>query len=111
MPAADAGPPAECGSAPVARLVIESPDGEWMAEAFAATGALYKAESTGDYRYRGDDPLAYDEVFDQEAGDNNADNLALKCAAVRRWIAQLGSFARVVDGVVSRPVRSVARGG
>ena len=35
----------------------------------------------------------------------------LKCAAVRRWIAQLGSFARVVDGVVSRPVRSVARGG
>lgn len=61
------------GSAPVARLVIESPDGEWMAEEFAATGALYKAESTGDYRYRGDDPLAYDEIFDQEAGDNNAD--------------------------------------
>ena len=35
----------------------------------------------------------------------------LKCAAVRRWIAQLGSFARVVDGLVTRPVRSVARGG
>jgi len=43
--------------------------------------------------------------------DNSADDPALKCAAVRRWIAQLGSFARVVDGVVSRPVRSAARGG
>ncbi len=30
--------------------------------------ALYKADSTGDYSYRGDDPDAYDEVFDQKAG-------------------------------------------
>jgi spore coat protein CotH len=61
------------GGTTVLRLVIESPDGEWMAEEFADTGALYKAESTGDYSYRGDDPASYDEVFDQEAGDDNAD--------------------------------------
>lgn len=55
------------------RLVIDSPDGEWMAEEFADTGALYKAESTGDWSYRGDDEASYDEVFDQEAGSDNAD--------------------------------------
>ncbi|MDX1690930.1 MAG: CotH kinase family protein [Acidimicrobiia bacterium] len=61
------------GSDPTLRLVIEHPEDVWMAETFDADGALYKAESTGDYRYRGDDPDAYDEVFDQEAGDDNAD--------------------------------------
>lgn len=55
------------------RLVIENPDDVWMASRFDAAGALYKAESTGDYSYRGDDADAYDEVFDQEAGKDNAD--------------------------------------
>lgn len=44
-----------------------------MAENFGGAGALYKAESTGDWSYRGDDPASYDEVFDQEAGDDVAD--------------------------------------
>ena len=61
------------GGEQVLRLVIDSPDGEWMAEEFSDTGALYKAESTGDWSYRGDDPESYDEVFDQEAGTDNAD--------------------------------------
>jgi spore coat protein CotH len=61
------------GGDPVLRLVIEHPDDVWMAEEFDATGALYKAESTGDYSYRGDDAESYNEVFDQEAGDDNAD--------------------------------------
>jgi spore coat protein CotH len=61
------------GRKAVLRLVIEHPDAAWMARSFSAAGALYKAESTGDYSYRGDDPAAYDEVFDQEAGDENAD--------------------------------------
>ena len=61
------------GGEQVLRLVIDSPDGEWMAEQFSDTGALYKAESTGDWSYRGDDPASYDEVFDQEAGSDNAD--------------------------------------
>ncbi len=61
------------GSDAVLRLVVEHPDDVWMAEELDADGALYKAESTGDYSYRGDDPDSYDEVFDQEAGDDNAD--------------------------------------
>ena len=56
-----------CGQ-PVLRLVIENPDDAWMAAYFEGAGALYKAESTGDWSYRGDDPAAYEEVFDQEAG-------------------------------------------
>jgi spore coat protein CotH len=55
------------------RLLVEHPDDVWMAERLSPGGALYKAESTGDYSYRGDDPDAYDEVFDQEAGKQNAD--------------------------------------
>jgi spore coat protein CotH len=61
------------GSDPVLRLVIDNPDDEWMAEELDATGALYKAEASGDYSYRGDDPEAYTEVFDQEAGKDNTD--------------------------------------
>ncbi|MFN8519571.1 MAG: CotH kinase family protein [Chloroflexota bacterium] len=61
------------GSDPVLRLVIEDPEDHWMAEHFEDAGALYKAESTGDWSYRGDDPESYDEVFDQEAGDDVTD--------------------------------------
>lgn len=63
------------GSASVLRLAIEHPDDDaWYERAFDdAEGALYKAESTGDWSYRGDDPDAYDEVFDQEGGDDVAD--------------------------------------
>jgi len=55
------------------RLMIELPDDTWMAQNFSAEGALYKAEATGNYNYRGNDPAAYDEIFDQEAGKDNAD--------------------------------------
>ena len=61
------------GSDAVLRLVVEHPDDVWMADNFSADGALYKAESGGDYSYRGDDPEAYDDIFDQEAGKDNAD--------------------------------------
>jgi spore coat protein CotH len=61
------------GSDAVLRLVIDNPDDTWMAEEFGVSGALYKAESSGDYSYRGDDAAAYDEVFDQEAGKDNTD--------------------------------------
>ena len=61
------------GSESTLRLAIEHPDDVWMDDNFADDGALYKAESTGDYSYRGDDPEAYDEVFDQEAGKDNED--------------------------------------
>jgi spore coat protein CotH len=61
------------GSDAVLRLAVENPNDEWLEENFDDAAALYKAESTGDYSYRGDDPDAYDEVFDQEAGEDNAD--------------------------------------
>ncbi|MDX1659114.1 MAG: CotH kinase family protein [Nitriliruptorales bacterium] len=61
------------GSEAVLRLVVENPDDEWVEDTFANDGALYKAKATGDYTYRGNDPDAYDEEFDQEAGDDVAD--------------------------------------
>jgi spore coat protein CotH len=53
------------------RLVIENPDDAWLADEFESATALYKAESGGDYSYRGDDPESYADVFDQEAGDDD----------------------------------------
>lgn len=60
-------------SEPAARLVIDNPDDAWMEETFGSGGALYKAEASGDYSYRGDDSAAYEDVFDQEAGEDNTD--------------------------------------
>lgn len=58
------------------RLAIEHPDDIWEAAYFDSDdGALYKADSEGDYSYRGDDPDAYDDVFDQKAGDDDLDPL------------------------------------
>lgn len=62
------------GGDPVLRLAIEHPDDDaWQDRSFSSPGALYKAESTGDWTYRGDDPEAYAEVFDQEGGKKVAD--------------------------------------
>jgi spore coat protein CotH len=61
------------GSEPVLRLAIENPNDEWDAATFENEGILYKAESGGDYSYRGDDPEAYAEVFDQETHKDEED--------------------------------------
>lgn len=53
------------------RLVIQNPDDEWADSEFGTDGALYKAESGGDYSYRGEDAEAYTDVFEQEAGDDD----------------------------------------
>lgn len=63
------------GGAQVLRLGIEHPNDDWEEATFDGEGILYKAESTGDYSYRGTDPKAYDEVFDQET-DKDDENLA-----------------------------------
>jgi spore coat protein CotH len=58
----------------VLRLAIEHPDDDaWQDGNFDTEGALYKAESTGDWSYRGDDPTDYEEVFDQEGGSDVTD--------------------------------------
>ena len=53
------------------RLVTDNPEDDWEEEHFDEPGILYKAEAGGDYSYRGEDPEAYDEIFDQETGDDN----------------------------------------
>lgn len=63
------------GGTEVLRLAIESPNDDWEESTFDSEGILYKAESTGDYSYRGTDPKAYDEIFDQES-DTDSENLA-----------------------------------
>jgi spore coat protein CotH len=59
------------GSDAVLRLVMELPDDTWMAATLSDGGTLYKAEATGDYSYRGEDPESYAEVFDVEAGEDD----------------------------------------
>jgi spore coat protein CotH len=62
------------GGEPVLRLAIEHPDDDaWQDAAFDGDGALYKAESTGDWSYRGDNPDDYAEIWDQEGGSDVAD--------------------------------------
>ncbi|WP_207210462.1 CotH kinase family protein [Nocardioides zhouii] len=53
------------------RLVVQGLDEAWEAENFSTPGLLYKAEAGGDWTYRGDDPDAYTDVFDQETGDDD----------------------------------------
>lgn len=58
------------------RLAMEHPDEIWAEDEFGdEDGLLYKADSEGDYSYRGDDPDAYDDVFDQKAGDDDLEPL------------------------------------
>ena len=62
------------GGAATLRLMIEHPsDDAWQEANFDGSGALYKAESTGDWSYRGDDPADYEDVFDQEGGSKITD--------------------------------------
>ncbi|MEZ5261948.1 MAG: CotH kinase family protein [Acidimicrobiales bacterium] len=51
--------------------MVKHLDEDWEEASFAADGLLYKAESEGDYTYRGDDPAAYEDVFDQETGEED----------------------------------------
>ncbi len=64
------------GGSPQLRLVIQNPDDEWVDEQFGTDGALYKADASGDYSYRGDTAEAYTDVFDQESGDDDVAPLA-----------------------------------
>ncbi len=64
------------GSDTELRLAVENPDEEWYEDNFAdEDGLLYKADSDGDYSYRGDDPDAYIDVFDQKVGDDDSEPL------------------------------------
>lgn len=53
------------GSAETLRLVVDLPDDDlWAADEFGAgTGIVYKADSEGDYSYRGEDATEYEDIF------------------------------------------------
>lgn len=54
------------------RLAVQKPSDNWLDQQYGTTsGGLYKAETGGDYSYRGDDPDAYTDVFDQEGGESD----------------------------------------
>ncbi len=53
------------------RLVVQNLDERWEGENFSTPGLLYKAEASGDWSWRGDDPESYTDVFDQETGDDD----------------------------------------
>lgn len=59
------------GSDAVLRLTVENLNEAWTARTFAEAGLLYKAEASGDYSWRGKDAASYDDVFDQESGEDN----------------------------------------
>ncbi len=58
------------------RLAIEHPDAVWEEANFDdEQAALYKADSEGDYSYRGDDPDSYEDVFNQKVGEDDLEPL------------------------------------
>lgn len=62
------------GSDPTLRLMVELPDDDaWQDANFSESGALYKAESTGDWSYRGEDQTEYAEAFEQKGGKKTTD--------------------------------------
>lgn len=59
------------GSEPMLRLIVDSPDDElWNDEVFGG-GKTYKADSDGDYSYRGDDATSYMDIFTQRTGEDD----------------------------------------
>jgi len=88
------------GGATQLRLVIQNPDEDWDAQEFGTTGLLYKAEAGGDYRYRGDDPASYADIFDQETGDDNLTPLITFLKFVNEsddatFVAEIGNYLDV----------------
>lgn len=61
------------GGEPLLRLVVEVPDSKYADDNFTGDGVLYKALSTGTFRYLGDDPLAYASTFKQITNKNRQD--------------------------------------
>lgn len=59
------------GGAEILRLVIENPNQQWMEDHFGPRGSLFKADSSGDYSYRGADPTLYSDAWSHEAGEED----------------------------------------
>lgn len=95
------------GSPASLRLIVEPP-GDAFAEAnFANDGVLYKALSTGQFAYLGEDPTAYGTAFDQETRRGHQDLKPL--ISLLRWVDQASDeeFAAELSTYVD--VESLAR--
>lgn len=79
------------------RLMIQDLDNTWDETNFASDGVLYKSEATGDWTYRGDDPDAYEDVFDVEAGEDDYAPLT----EFLRWLEQ-SSDEEFAEGLADR---------
>jgi spore coat protein CotH len=79
------------------RLMVQDLDDRWDEAAFGTDGTLYKAEAGGDYSYRGDDPEAYDEVFDIEAGTDDHEPLT----DFLQWLEE-SSVEELAEGLADR---------
>lgn len=88
------------GSQSELRLVVQNLDGDWDEENFEAEGILYKADADGDYSDRGDDPEAYAEAFDVDAGEEDYTPLMdfldfVNNASDEEFAEQLGDYLEV----------------
>lgn len=79
------------------RLMVQDLDDRWDEATFGTDGTLYKAEAGGDYSYRGDDPEAYDEVFDIEAGTDDHEPLT----DFLQWLEE-SSDEELAEGLADR---------
>jgi spore coat protein CotH len=89
------------------RLILEVPGDAFAERSFTTNGVLYKALSTGQFDYLGDDPTLYETAFDQETAKNHQD---LKPVIdLLKWVATASdeAFAEQLDRHVD--VASLAR--
>jgi spore coat protein CotH len=91
------------GSDEQLRLVVQNPGEVFDAENFDGDGILYKALSTGDWSYRGDDPADYADAFEVKASSDGEDDLTPLIAFLKfldesddaTFAAELGDYLDV----------------
>lgn len=91
------------GSDEQLRLVVQNPGEVFDAENFDSGGVLYKALSTGDYSYRGDDPADYADAFEVKASSDGEEDLTPLIAFLKfidesddeTFAAELGDYLDV----------------
>lgn len=91
------------GSDEQLRLVVQNPGEVFDAENFDSDGILYKALSTGDYSYRGDDPADYADAFEVKASSDGDDDMTPLIAFLKfldeaddeTFAAELGNYLDV----------------
>lgn len=68
------------------RLLVEVPQQTWVDRVLDGDGVLYKALSSGSFRYLGDDPTAYEDAFEQITRNNQQDLAPL--INLLKWVEQ-----------------------